>query len=126
MARCRELGANMIEVENHAADISLDRMRDEVHRLKDGGFLVVGEVGAKWAGSDKTRITADSVDVNKTIDEMSTLLEAGADHVYWEGMVVRALIGNKLENKAGRIGDRAPYPEEPKRFLARGWGTSRL
>ena len=102
MARCKELGANMIEVENHAADISIAQMRDEIHRLKDQDFLVVGEVGAKWAGHDKTRLTTDSVDVNRTIDEMNQLLEAGADHVYWEGMVVRALIGNRLENLAGQ------------------------
>lgn len=33
---------------------------------------------------------------------MSQLLEAGLDHVYWEGMVVRALLGNRLENQSGQ------------------------
>jgi len=33
---------------------------------------------------------------------MQQLLEVGADHVIWEGMVVRALLGNHLENKQGQ------------------------
>lgn len=103
MQRSKELGTNIIEVENHAAGLTLDQMRDEVRRLKDEGFEVVGEVGAKWADYDETRRNGpNSVDVQMTIDKMSELLEAGADHVYWEGMVVRALLGNKLENAAGQ------------------------
>ncbi|HWG03790.1 MAG TPA: phosphosulfolactate synthase [Beijerinckiaceae bacterium] len=102
MRRNRECGANVIEVENHAAGLTLEQMADEVKRLKDQGFGVVGEVGAKWADHDATRTSAKSANVQLTIDSMCELLEAGADHVYWEGMVVRALIGNKLENYEGQ------------------------
>lgn len=100
--RNKDVGANVIEVENHAADLSIKQMQDEVRRLKDAGFIVVGEIGAKWADHDKTRPTRDSVNVDMTVEQMEIMLEAGADHVYWEGMVVRALIGNKLDNLAGQ------------------------
>ena len=102
MKRNREIGANVIEVENHGAGLTIEEMRDEVKRLKDQDFFVVGEVGAKWADHDSTRVNAKSANVQKTIDNMCELLDAGADHVYWEGMVVRALIGNKLENYEGQ------------------------
>jgi phosphosulfolactate synthase len=103
MQRSKELGTNVIEVESHAAGLTLEQMQDEVRRLKDEGFIVVGEVGAKWAEFDETRPDGrDSINVQMTIDKMSELLAAGADHVYWEGMVVRALLGNKLENLEGQ------------------------
>lgn len=102
MARAKELGTNVVEVESHAAGLSLQAMKTEVQRLKKEGFKVVGEVGAKWLDYDETRPTKNSVYVDKVVQQMNGLLEAGADHVYWEGMVVRALLGNRLENKAGQ------------------------
>ena len=102
MERARELGTNIIEVESHAAGLSLQQMKSEVKTLKGEGFKVVGEVGAKWANVDETRPSRDNVHVDKVIEKMQQLLEVGADHVIWEGMVVRALLGNHLENKQGQ------------------------
>ena len=102
MARARELGTNIVEVESHAAGLSLQQMKSEVKTLKGEGFKVVGEVGAKWANLDETRPSRDAVHVDKVVEKMLQLLEVGADHVIWEGMVVRALLGNHLENKQGQ------------------------
>ena len=102
MERARELGTNIVEVESHAAGLSLQQMKSEVKTLKGEGFKVVGEVGAKWANLDETRPTRDAVHVDKVVEKMLQLLEVGADHVIWEGMVVRALLGNHLENKQGQ------------------------
>jgi phosphosulfolactate synthase len=102
MQRARELGTNVVEVESHAAGLSLQQMKSEVKTLKEEGFKVVGEVGAKWANLDETRPDRDSVYVERVIEKMLELLEVGADHVIWEGMVVRALLGNRLENKQGQ------------------------
>jgi phosphosulfolactate synthase len=102
MERARELGTNIVEVESHAAGLSLQQMKSEVKTLKGEGFKVVGEVGAKWANVDETRPSRDNVHVDKVIEKMQQLLEVGADHVIWEGMVVRALLGNHLENKQGQ------------------------
>jgi phosphosulfolactate synthase len=102
MERARALGSNVVEVESHAAGLSLEQMKTEVKRLKAEGFKVVGEVGAKWADHDETRPSRDAIYVDKVVEKMSELLDAGADHVYWEGMVVRALLGNQLENRSGQ------------------------
>ena len=102
MERSKALGINVIEVENHAGAFSLKEMTSEVKKLKKEGFKVVGEVGAKWAGYDETRPRRDAIYVDKVVKNMSALLEAGVDYVYWEGMVVRALIGNNRENHAGQ------------------------
>jgi phosphosulfolactate synthase len=102
MERARALGTNIVEVESHAAGLSLQQMKSEVKTLKGEGFKVVGEVGAKWANLDETRPNRDSVRVDQVIEKMQQLLEVGADHVIWEGMVVRALLGNHLENKQGQ------------------------
>lgn len=102
MQRARELGTNIVEVESHAAGLSLQQMKSEVKTLKGEGFKVVGEVGAKWANLDETRPNRDNVHVDKVVEKMLQLLEVGADHVIWEGMVVRALLGNHLENKQGQ------------------------
>ena len=102
MQRARELGTNIVEVESHAAGLSLQQMKSEVKTLKGEGFKVVGEVGAKWADLDETRPNRDAVHVEKVVEKMLQLLDVGADHVIWEGMVVRALLGNQLENKQGQ------------------------
>jgi phosphosulfolactate synthase len=102
LEKMKSLGVNMIEVESHAVGLSLDTMKAEVSRLKEIGFQVVGEVGAKWVEKDETREVQDRVLVDRVIHKMRALLDAGADYVYWEGMVVRSLIGNQLENKAGQ------------------------
>jgi phosphosulfolactate synthase len=98
----KELGINEVEVENHAGLSPIEEMKDEVKLFKDQGFLVVGEVGKKWWWRDPTRVSRDFISVEKTIDQAQQLIEAGADYVYWEGMIVRGLIGPQLENKKGQ------------------------
>ncbi len=102
MKRAKALGTNVVEVESHAAGLSLDQMKAEVKRLNKEGFKVIAEVGAKWADFDETRPSRDSIRVDKVVEKMSELLDVGTEHVYWEGMVVRALLGNHLENKTGQ------------------------
>lgn len=100
--KIKSIGVNVIEVESHAVGLSLEQMKDEVKGAKDQGFKVVGEVGAKWLEFDETREVQDRILVDRVVNKMNTLLRVGAEHVYWEGMVVRALIGNQLENKVGQ------------------------
>ena len=77
MQRARELGTNIVEVESHAAGLSLQQMKSEVKTLKGEGFKVVGEVGAKWANLDETRPNRDNVHVDKVVEKMLQLLEVG-------------------------------------------------
>lgn len=102
LKRMLELGSNIVEVENHTGELSMAAMKGEVRRLKDAGFKVVSEVGTKWVQYDDTRKTRGEVDVGAVVAKIHALLDAGSDHIYWEGMVVRALIGNRLENETGQ------------------------
>lgn len=98
----KALGINEVEVENHASGTTLEEMKDEVRMFKDEGFIVVGEMGKKWWWKDPTRVSRDLVSVERTLEQGLGLIEAGADYIYWEGMIVRNLIGTQLENKAGQ------------------------
>jgi phosphosulfolactate synthase (CoM biosynthesis protein A) len=98
----RDLGINEVEVENHAGISTIDEMKNEVKFFKDHGFRVVGEIGRKWWTEDPTRVSRDLISVERTVDQANQLIEAGADYVYWEGMIVRGLIGPQLENAEGQ------------------------
>lgn len=95
-------GANVIEVESHAAGLSVEDMQRSVERFKKMGLKVVAEAGAKWPLKDDTRVGRDAISVEKTVRLMRAVLDAGADHVYWEGQVIRCLIGTTLENQEGQ------------------------
>ena len=98
----KELGINEVEVENHAGISSMEEIKDEVKFFKEQGFQVVGELGRKWWWRDPTRVSRDLISVGRTVTQAQQLLEAGADYIYWEGMIVRSLIGPQLENKKGQ------------------------
>ena len=102
MKLLKSIGINEVEVENHASGATLAEMQDEVKMFKDEGFIVVGEVGKKWWWKDPTRISRDLISVERTTEQALGLVEAGADYLYWEGMIVRALIGPQLENTEGQ------------------------
>ncbi len=98
----KDLGINEVEVENHGSGSTMQEMQDEVKMFKDEDFRVVGEVGKKWWWKDPTRVSRDLISVKKTLEQALGLIEAGADYIYWEGMIVRNLIGTQLENKKGQ------------------------
>jgi phosphosulfolactate synthase len=98
----KDFGFNEVEVENHGGVSTMEEMKDEVKFFKDKGFRVVGEVGRKWWWRDPTRVSRDLISVERTVDQALQLIEAGADYIYWEGMIVRALIGPQLENRKGQ------------------------
>src|SRR5262245_11779228 len=100
--RAKAIGVNVVEVENHLGAFSLERLKEEIRKLKGEGFQIVGEVGAKWTEDDETRIAQGLCDPKKVILAMEQLLEAGADEVVWDAYPLRALIGNQLENEAGQ------------------------
>ena len=97
-----DLGVTEVEVEHHADDASLAQMQEEVAAFKEAGFSVVGEVGKKWWWKDPTRTGRDSINVDRTIQNIDAYVAAGADLVYWEGAVVGGLIGRQLENMEGQ------------------------
>lgn len=102
LQEAEDLDIDVLEVESHAAKRTVEEMEGQVDKLTNRGFRVVGEVGAKWAHADRTRVNRTRIDVDKTATEMNRLLEAGADKIYWEGLVVVNLVGKRLDNYEGQ------------------------
>lgn len=97
-----DLGIDRIEYETHVGAEDEETLTREVGELRDRGFDVVGEVGSKWYWQDGTRTARDEIRVNRTIDRCQTYLDAGCEKIYWEGLIVRNLVGKHLGNRDGQ------------------------
>lgn len=99
MRKLAKIGFSVIEVSSTAtsAERNMRRESEFVKRAKDLGFTVFGEVGKKFAAQDETRKSEEVVDEEVTIREMLALLEAGAERVYWEGHLLRRVMGESTE-----------------------------
>jgi phosphosulfolactate synthase (CoM biosynthesis protein A) len=99
MRKLAKIGFSIIEVSGTAtnAERDLRQEADFVKRATDLGFAVFGEVGKKFAEHDKTRRSEEVVDEEVTVKEMLALLDAGAERVYWEGHLLRRVMGESAE-----------------------------
>jgi phosphosulfolactate synthase len=94
LERISQMGFSIIEVSSSATTRrAMTEEADFVRQVTDMGFAVFGEVGKKFFTGDETRTSEEILDEEATIDEMSTLIEAGAELVYWEGHVLRRVMG---------------------------------
>lgn len=95
LERLRELGFTAIEVSSSSTS---QRESEEeslfVQNVQSHGFRAIGEVGKKFHHGDKTRRSETELDTDETAREMKALLEAGASKVYWEGHVLRRIMGD--------------------------------
>lgn len=97
MPRLADLGFNIIEVSSTATSATRD-MKAEADFCREAqrmGFAVFGEVGKKFAEGDTTRKSEEEVDEGETIREMQALLKAGCERVYWEGHLLRRVMGEE-------------------------------
>ncbi len=99
MPRLAALGFNVIEMSSTATHAERDfaRERKLIEEAKGLGFAVFGEVGKKFAEQDTTRKSEREVDEEATIREFRALLDAGAERVYWEGHLLRRVMGETPE-----------------------------
>jgi phosphosulfolactate synthase len=98
LSKLKELGFDIIEVSSTTSSReNLERDSAFVKKAKSFGFTIFGEVGRKFADGDKTRLTEDTIDIETTIAEFEALLKAGAEKVYWEGHLLRRVIGETPE-----------------------------
>ncbi len=99
MPRLADLGFNIIEVSSTATSTGGGRdMKAEAEFCREAqkmGFAVFGEVGKKFAEGDTTRKSEEEVDEAETIREMQALLNAGCERVYWEGHLLRRVMGEE-------------------------------
>ena len=103
--RLKEFGFNAVEVSSTTSTRSaLDEDARFVEKARKMGFAVYGEVGRKFVDGDETRLTEDTVDIDITVAEFKALLGAGAEKVYWEGHLLRKVMGDEpddIKSKAG-------------------------
>jgi phosphosulfolactate synthase len=99
MKKMANLGFSVIEVSSTATSAERDMRResDFVKQARDLGFAVFGEVGKKFIEGDTTRRSEKVVDEEVTVKEMLALLNAGASYVYWEGHLLRRVMGETAE-----------------------------
>lgn len=105
LKRLHDLGFDTVEVSS-TTSTRADMKEDEefVALAQDLGFLVVGEVGRKFLDGDETRLTDDVLDIDRTVEEFNTLLAAGAKYVYWEGHLLRKVMGDDPESIKAHAG----------------------
>ncbi|HEV7649766.1 MAG TPA: phosphosulfolactate synthase [Actinophytocola sp.] len=105
LKRLRDFGFNCVEVSNTTSTRGdLDQHAELVRAAAELDYRVVGEVGRKFADGDETRLAEDVIDVDVTVDEFTQLLEAGAWKVYWEGHLLRMVMGDDPERIRAQAG----------------------
>ncbi|GAA4331586.1 hypothetical protein GCM10023144_20400 [Pigmentiphaga soli] len=124
MPRLADLGFNVIEISGTAtgAERDLDQEADLIGQARKLGFAVFGEVGKKFHDADATRRSEDEIDEAATIREFRALLDAGAERVYWEGHLLRRVMG---EEPAELLAKRHRGTEQVMR-VAREIGPERI
>jgi phosphosulfolactate synthase len=97
LGRLKDIGFNAVEVSNTATEWS-GETEDLIALAKSQGFLVFGEVGKKFADGDETRLAEDTIDVDVSVAEFQNQLAAGAWKCYWEGHLLRKVVGDDPES----------------------------
>jgi len=99
----RDYGFDSLEISSEA--LPTQHAMDEDARFADlcreYGFVLHGEVGKKFPEGDQTRVAADTVDVAETVRQMKAYLAAGCRKVYWEGHIIRRVLGDAGERPQG-------------------------
>jgi phosphosulfolactate synthase (CoM biosynthesis protein A) len=87
-------GFDQVEISSTASTRDdLDGVVEVTKVARRHGFHVFGEVGKKFHLGDETRKSEQELNEDQTIREFSALLNAGAEKVYWEGHLLRRVIG---------------------------------
>jgi phosphosulfolactate synthase (CoM biosynthesis protein A) len=99
----KDLGFDAVEVSNESAPTtgSLDDDRRFAEKCLKYGFIIHGEVGKKFPEGDETRRSPHELDVEATVRAFCAYVEMGAQGSYWEGHVLRAVIGDNGERTEG-------------------------
>jgi len=103
LGRLRELGFDHIEVSSSStSQREADIEKAFVADVRKMGFTVIGEVGKKFHTGDKTRKSDTELDQAETVREFEILLAGGAAKVYWEGHVLRRIMGDSAADILAR------------------------
>lgn len=99
LPRLVDMGFNAVEMSSTTS--TRDSVDEEAQLMKEAtglGLMIYGEVGRKFADGDETRLSDDTLDVDRTVYEFKALLAGGARQVYWEGHLLRRVMGDDPED----------------------------
>ena len=103
-ARMREMGYDSLEISAEA--LPTQHTFDEEKTFADlalkHGFKIHGEVGKKFPGGDRLRKSPTELNVDVAVEEINMYLDLGCDFCYFEGHLLRAIIGDNAEFAAER------------------------
>lgn len=106
LKRLADLGFDHIEVSSSStSQREAEIEKAFVGHVRDSGFTPIGEVGKKFSTGDKTRRSATELDIAETVAEFRALLGSGAKKVYWEGHVLRRIMGDSAADMLARYPD---------------------
>src|SRR5579884_3932769 len=99
-----DLGFESVEVASEAMPTqrALDEEAEYARLCQDLGLKVRGEVGKKFPEGDQTRRSPREIDINETVRQINNFLAVGAETVYWEGHLLRMVLGDNGERIEGR------------------------
>jgi phosphosulfolactate synthase len=99
LERMKDMGYTSLEISAEA--LPNQHTREEEEQFADlarkYGFLLHGEVGKKFSGGDRLRHSENELNVQAAADEIQMYLDIGCDFVYFEGHLLRAIIGDNAE-----------------------------
>lgn len=107
-------GFNILEVS--ATTLTPEELESSLKVIdvaNDHGMKIYGEVGKKFFadGADASRSAVDELDVEETIRQFVTYFDLGAEYVYWEGHLLRDVLGNSAEELFERDAEFFPQVE---------------
>jgi len=99
LERMRDMGYTSLEISAEALPEQrpAEEERAFAELAKTFGFTLHGEVGKKFPEGDRLRKSANELDVDAAVREIEMYLEIGCDWVYFEGHLLRAIVGDNAE-----------------------------
>ena len=109
LQKLKEMGFDLIEISaSHKLERDMGEELEFANYCRSLGFRTIGEVGKKFSTGDSTRTDERQLDVEETVRQFTLLLEAGVEHVYWEGHLLRRVVGETGDEILARWKDVGP------------------
>jgi phosphosulfolactate synthase len=104
LAYLRELGFEGLEVSSESKPTTATVEEDAafIKLAREFGFRIHGEVGKKFPEGDRTRRSPTEVNIEETVKQFQNFVDHGAENVYWEGHLLRMVLGDNGERVEGR------------------------
>jgi phosphosulfolactate synthase len=99
LERMRDMGYDSLEISAEALPSQHTHEEEAgfAALAKEYGFICHGEVGKKFPGGDRLRKSPSELDIDASVHEIQMYLDLGCDFVYFEGHLLRAIIGDNAE-----------------------------